>query len=266
MTSQTAYSSSGSGTVRSELCEAMFRLAAPAQAVHDGAKQAEEGQLPLVSVLLREIGETILPRELTVSAGKEAVAVLTVAQRRLAGVALASQQASGENADDPAAAARLYASRLRVLEAEIGDGGFSLLRCPCKSPEGAGNCTAEMLAEALGSATQCPLKRFQAFAEARVSALLSCGEDGQVYDAKGPDYLLRKLSAVQAGVAARTGKSASLRMPERRPECLLLRLPSELCIINAAVGGNSLLLALAPDEVAPVLEAWKQVFEGLENI
>ncbi|MEX0301349.1 MAG: hypothetical protein AB3N24_02890, partial [Leisingera sp.] len=209
------------------LSEALARLAATPAAIRGQASQAAAGREPLMAALLREISETVLPRELTVICGQQTAAVLLVAHRRLAGVCLDRPDDAGTGTgpapDDPAAAARIFAGRLRALEAAAEAGGFTLRRRPCKTPQGAGSCTVQMLRDALAAeAAGGPLEAFRAIAEAKAEAWMFCSRKAQAPEAHGPENLLRQLDTVRGAIAPSAGPGVSARLPERRPECLLL--------------------------------------------
>lgn len=246
------------------LRQALARLAAAPAEIRGQARQAAAGQAPLAAALLREIGETVLPRELTVLCGRETAAVLIAAHRRLAGITLGSTAAaSGAAPDDPAAAARLFAGRLRALETAVAGRGFSLRRRPCKVPEGAGSCTVQMLQDALAaSAAGGPLEAFRVLAGAKAEAWMFCPQELQAPEAHGPEPLLQQLRAVRGAIAASAAPAASARLPGQRPECLLLPVSERRRIIAASAGGAWLLLALRAEAAAPVLDAWNRMFPG----
>lgn len=242
------------------LHQALRQLAQPVQALTARTQHAAAGREPLLPAVLREIGETMLPREITLCIGQTPAAILIAAHRRLAGLTLKGTAEAGAAPEDPAAAARLFAARLSRLEAEAAGAGFSLRRRPCKAPEGAGSCTPEMLKEALAAPARNPLSSIRAAAAEHALAWIHCGPSGQAPDTGGPPPLLNQLQAVRSAYAASAARPGSARMPARKPGCTLLPVSPEIRILAAAHEEELLLLALPPEAVPGLIETWNALF------
>lgn len=245
------------------LQQALNRLAETPTAIRAGMQQAAAGQEPLAVTVLREISETVLPRELTICVGQQPAAVLTVAQRRLTGLTLGRSADPADGAEDPDTAARIFAARLRTLDAVAGGAGFTIKRRPCKATEGAGSCTAKMLSDAMGAAeSSSPLDRFHARATPQAEAWISCGRGGNLSGSGGPEELLCQLEAVHTVLAAKGACPSTARMPASKPECLLLPVSPQGCIIVVSACGEQLLLALRAGAADTMLRVWTEMFPG----
>ena len=240
---------------------ALERLAAAPETFREQAAAAASGQASLPAVLLREIGETVLPRELTVVCGQETAAVLVAAQRRLAAVHMGTAPERGAGPDDPAAAARIFAGQLRALEEAAGGRGFAIRRRPCQAPDGAGSCPVEQLRKALEAPSRGgTLAAFRELAEAKAEAMVLCRGDEAPAESWGPEALLGRLQAACKAAAGRAGGGTAARLPEPKPECMLLPVSPQQSILAASAGGETLLLALSAEAATAVLEDWNSVF------
>ncbi|UWQ74274.1 hypothetical protein [Leisingera sp. M658] len=245
------------------LQQALNRLAETPAAIRARVQQAAAGQEPLAVAVLREISETVLPRELTICVGQQSAAVLTIAQRRLTGLTLCRSADPADGAEDPDAAARIFAARLRTLDAVANGAGFTIKRRPCKATEGAGSCTAKMLSDAMGATgNSSPLDRFHARATPQAEAWMSCGRGGNLSGSGGPEELLCQLDAVRTVLAAQGAFPSAARMPAPKLECLLLPVSPQRCIIVVSVCGEQLLLTLRADAADAVLRMWTEIFPG----
>lgn len=242
------------------LHQALRQLAQPVQALTARAQRAAAGQEPLQDALLREIGETVLPREITLCIGQTPAAVLTAAHRRLAGLSLGGTAEAGDAPEDPAAAARLFAARLNRLEAAAAGTGVTFRRRPCAAPQDAGSCTTAQLQEALAAAGRSPLSSFRSAAAPQALAWIHCGPGGQAPDTGGPEPLLNQLQAVRSTFAASAARPGSARMPARKPDCLLLPVSPDVRILAASHEEELLLLALPPAAVPGLIETWNSLF------
>lgn len=244
-----------------ELVQALRRLSVSPEDIRARALRAAEGREALAEVLLQEIDETVLPRELTISAGGARVAVLTVAHRRLAGVALHGKPDSASEADDPQMAAALFAGRLQRLQTEMPSGGFTILRRSCKGPAGAGSCTAQMLRDALSAVPEdSRLDRFRAAVQAHARAWIFGPAAGGAAQTGGAEEVLMQLGAARAALAA--GLQRTRRPPafQPKPECIVLPLSPGARVIAATDAGRFLLLACSASEAGDLLGKWQQVY------
>lgn len=242
------------------LHQALRQLAQPVQALTARAQRVAAGQEQLLDALLREIGETVLPREITLCIGQTPAAILTAAHRRLASLSLGGTAEAGAGPEDPAAAARLFAARLNRLGAAAAGAGVTFRRRPCAAPQGAGSCTAAQLQEALAAASRSPLRSFRSAAAPQAMAWIHCSPGGQAPDTSGPEPLLNQLQAVRSTFAASTARPGSARVPARKPECLLLPVSPEVRILAAWHEDELLLLALPPETVPGMIETWNSLF------
>ncbi len=245
------------------LHEALIRLADTPTAIRARVQQAAAGKEPLAAAVLREISETVLPRELTICVRQQSAAVLTIAQRRLTGLTLGRSAGPTDETEDPDAAARIFAARLRTLDAAANGAGFTIKRRPCKATDGAGSCTAKMLSDAMGAAeSSSPLDRFHARATPQAEAWISCGRGGNLSGSGGPEDLLCQLEAVRTVLAAKGACPSTARMPAPKPECMLLPVSPQRHIVVASVCGEQLLLTLRADAAEAALGIWAELFSG----
>lgn len=245
----------------SELEQAVRRLSLSCEDIRARARRAAEGRAPLAEVLLQEIDETVLPRELSIFAGADPKAVLTVAHRRLAGVALQGVPDGASEADDPQMAAALFAGRLKRLETEISGCGFTIMRRACKAPAGAGSCTAQMLRDALSETPEdSRLDLFRAAVQARASAWIFEPAGGGPLDTGGAQGVLGQLDAARAALVA--GLQGTRRPPmfQSKPECFVLPLSPDARVIAATDAGQVLLLACSPPQAEEIMSKWQAVY------
>ncbi|NVK12798.1 MAG: hypothetical protein HWE35_01335 [Rhodobacteraceae bacterium] len=243
----------GAGTA-SALQQALVRLAQPVRAAPSGSADS------LTDAVLREIRETVLPREITLCISGRAAATLTVAQRRIAGFTLQDSADPSSAAEDPEAAAQLFAARLLVLQAGGKSGKFSFRRRPCPAPQGAGTCSAGTLAAAVAAASGGRLDQFRARALPQAAAWLHCPAGSTQMRGDGPEALLARLDAVRQTLASKASRPASARMPVPKPDCLLLPVSPQLHILAASDGGALLLLALPPEAARTQAAAWASLY------
>ncbi|KIC15788.1 hypothetical protein [Leisingera sp. ANG-DT] len=239
----------------SALQQALVRLAQP------GGTAGAEATDSLGAAVLREIRDTVLPREIILYIRQQPAAVLTVVHRRLAGIRLNGCTDPSTAAEDPEAAAQLFAARLRQLDAQARDQAFSFRRRPCAVPQGAGSCTAGTLAAALtagGSSSR--LDKFRAQAEVQAVAWLHCPRHSAQTQAGGSDALLTRLDAVRKALTSKSARPASARMPVPKPDCLLLPVTPQLHILAASDGGALLLLALPPEAARTLMAIWCSLY------
>ncbi|MBY6141245.1 hypothetical protein KUV26_17540 [Leisingera daeponensis] len=238
----------------SALHQALIRLAQPAGAPPHGKPDT------LSAAVLREISETVLPREITLCIGDRPAAVLTVAQRRLAGLSLGGAAAGTAAAENPKTAAQLFAAGLRRLESEGLGQEVSFRRRPCAAPQGASSCSVRRLAEALTAAGGGRLDHFRAQAAPQAAAWLHCPRNGGQAQGNGPAELRTRLDAVRQALTAKSTRPASARMPVPKPDCLLLPVTPQLHILTASDSGALLLLALPPDEARTQAAVWRGIY------
>ncbi|MDC0659396.1 hypothetical protein N6L27_15455 [Leisingera sp. SS27] len=238
----------------SDLHQALIRLAEPARAALSGTADS------LTDAVLREIRETMLPREITLCISGRAAATLTVAQRRIAGFTLQDSADPSSAAEDPETAAQLFAARLQLLQAGGKEGKISFRRRPCAAPQGAGTCSAGTLAAALAAASGSRLDHFRARALPQATAWLFCPRSTKEMQGDGPETLLTQLDAVRRALASKAARPASARMPVPKPDCLLLPVTPQLHILAASDGGGLLLLALPPEAARTQAAAWAGLY------
>ncbi|OBY24876.1 hypothetical protein [Leisingera sp. JC1] len=248
---QTPQASPGGASV---LHQALVRLAQPACDAASGTGDS------LTAAVLREIRETVLPREITLCINSRAAATLTVAQRRIAGLSLPDSAEPSSAADDPEAAAQLFAARLQRLQTGSKGGGFSFRRRPCPAPQGTGTCSAETLAATLAAASGGRLDQFRTRALPQAAAWLHCPQDSGQMRGGGPEALRTRLEAVRQTLASKAARPASARMPVPKPDCLLLPVSPQLHILAASDGGALLLLALPPEAARAQAAAWAGIY------
>ncbi|WP_052272514.1 hypothetical protein [Leisingera sp. ANG-M7] len=238
----------------SGLHQALVRLAQPARAAASSTGDS------LTAAVLREIRETVLPREITLCIKGRAAATLTVAQRRIAGLSLPDSADPSSVAEDPETAAQIFATRLRQLKAASKSGDFSFRRRPCPAPQGTGTCSVGTLAAALAAASGGRLDHFRARALPQAAAWLHCPQGGGQIRGDGPEALLTRLDAVRQTLASRAARPASARMPVPKPDCLLLPVSPQLHVLAASDGGALLLLALPPEAARAQAAAWAGIY------
>ncbi|NSY41448.1 hypothetical protein [Leisingera sp. ANG59] len=239
----------------SSLHQALIRLAQPSRAAPSGTDDS------LSAAVLREIRETVLPREITLCISGRAAATLTVAQRRIAGLSLRDSADPSSAAENPETAAQLFAARLQQLQAGSRGQDFSFRRRPSAAPQGAGTCSAGTLAAALAAASGSGrLDHFRAQAQPQAAAWLHCPQDSGQMRGDGPEALLIRLDAVRQTLASRAARPASARMPVPKPDCLLLPVTPQLHILAASDEGALLLLALPPEAARAQAAAWQSLY------
>jgi hypothetical protein len=249
---QTPQASPGGASV---LHQALVRLAQPACDAASGTSDS------LTAAVLREIRETVLPREITLRINDRAAASLTVAQRRIADLSLRDSADPSSAAEDPETAAQVFAARLQLLQAGSKGGDFSFRRRPCPAPQGTGTCSAGTLAAALAAASGSGrLDHFRNQALPQAAAWLHCPQGSGQMRGEGPEVLLTRLDAVRQALASKAARPASARMPVPKPDCLLLPVSPQLHILAASDGGALLLLALPPEAARAQAAAWAGIY------
>ena len=131
MSHSTAQNLTGQDDASAALREALVRLSGDVTDLHADRRDAAEGRANLLHGLLIEIDETMLPRQLTLFFGPNAVAKLRVGHRRLLSLEPASNTGTNHPADT-ASLAQSYAQQLQQLSAMYRDTGFASPGGPVK--------------------------------------------------------------------------------------------------------------------------------------
>ena len=245
------------------------------------AGQGGRGPEPGLAGLLREIDETVLPRQITLFEGDRAVAQLAVSNRRLMAFDPVEGPQRGDPAPpaDPETAARLYARRLVDLFARHADLRFAVTGRNPRAAQGGIGASARALGALVG---QSPgddpgpgrLTDFAAALRPQARAWVEQGAGRR--DSGGSGEQIAALQAalasglmagpaggtgpgMAAGPGAKTGAGTG-RVGPGRPHCLMLPLPDGLVLIGAEDYGHRF-AALIPAAAAPAaMDHWHSLF------
>lgn len=241
------------------LKQVLARFAADASYLHAETKDAAEGRADLLQCLLREIDETILPRQLTLYFGQQVAAELTVSHRRLLSLDLTGVSSSVGN---QSSIAQVYAQRLRQLVLSNKDTGFRIARQPCEIGAESESCSARLLMETL--ATQLGQGRLRSF-------MSSVGNDAEAWvfqddsttktDSFGPDDQIQRLTDLaNSDAVARQKRRPTPRVPDQAPSCMVLTMSPNMRVIVACDRTEILLLTLPTQNLDAAMQAWRSIF------
>ena len=264
MSQSTAQHLTGQDNASAPLREALVRLSANVADLHADRWDAAEGRADLLHSLLIEIDETMLPRQLTLFFGQDAVAKLRVCNRRL----LSLELTNGTGPESPArltSAAQVYAQQLQQLSATYQDTGFRITRQVCETGIETQSCSATQIADCLipqapqGSRLSRVLTSIGALADAWVLQ----GEDAAVLGNSGPEALTNRLTELaRADRVAKANSQQALRMPEMIPSYMVLTISGDTRVIIAWDQTETLLLVLPAQQVPTASTIWHQVFSA----
>lgn len=244
------------GTTR--LADLLHRLAQTGPDVMAG----EPGVMNL-RLMLREIDETVLPRELSVFDGQRLLARLKVSNRRLVDLIVVGDDAQDRDLE-PDAAERVFARQLAEL---AGRGKHLQVRVTARAPEFGQtgiSCSAARLATAAGlDASQgldlCALDAFQDRLTPQAGAWIRVGSSPGEVCSGGDRVAVARLQALHArGFAS----ASPMQVARNQPGCTLLPLPGNLNLV-VAVDGRRRLLALIPaSRATAVTSDWSAIYRG----
>lgn len=242
----------------------MVRLSANPSSLASEKRDAAEGRADLMQAVLHEIDATILPRQLTVFFGQQAVADLTISHRRLLSLDLAEalSQDPHHNHTDQTSIAQTYALRLRLLASSPQNTGFRISRRACEITMETENCSAKQLSEILAPQQgESHLTSFLALISADANAWVLQNEQADQGASAGPDQLVQQLAALgDTDKSAKQMRGYALRMPDKTPSCMVLSLSSDIQVIVAWDHAETLLIALPSQHLAAATKAWRSIF------
>lgn len=244
----------------SRLARVVARMAEPDVALPVSRQRRAGDPDRLLITVLREIDETVLPRQITLNVDENASVRLSVANRRL----IAVETADGGNAaqdepGDPLAAARIFTKRLRAVldgaqriefvHARRGDaGGRDAISCSAQSLAKAAGVPLGILGAAAGLDDY-----LGALKPIALAWLFSAAPGAEDADFGEPD----DLAALRA-FRDRTRADQKARIQAASPACTVLPLPDGRVLIAATTLGQDL-IALAPStHLKQIVSAWQK--------
>ncbi|OUS36579.1 hypothetical protein A9Q94_08825 [Rhodobacterales bacterium 56_14_T64] len=241
------------------LKQVLARFAADASCLLAEKQDAFEGRADLMHSLLREIDETILPRQLTLYFDQRAVAELTVSHRRLLSLDLSGVSSPAGN---QTSIAQIYAQRLRQLVLSNKGAGFRITRQPCEISAESESCSARLLMETL--TTQQDQGRLR-------SLMSSIGTDAEAWvfqdgstaktESFGPDDQIQRLTDLaNSDAVARQKRRPTPQVPDQAPSCMVLTMSPNMRVIVACDRNEILLLTLSVQNLDAALQAWRSIF------
>ncbi|NIZ61523.1 hypothetical protein DL239_11090 [Sedimentitalea sp. CY04] len=264
MSHSTAQQLTGQDDASVALREALVRLSGDVADLHADRRAAAEGRANLLHSLLIEIDETMLPRQLTLFFGQDAVAKLRVGHRRLLSLEL-TNDTGNTHPVDAISPAQTYAQQLQQLSAMYQNTGFHITRRACETGIETQSCSATQIADCL--VPQAPqgsrLSQVLASVSALAEAWVLLGEDSAQLGSSGPETLTDKLTELaRADKAAKAKSGRALRMPEMIPSFMLLTISGDTKVIMSWDQTETLLIALPAQQVPAANAAWHKVFSA----
>ena len=264
MSQSTAQHLTGQDDAFAALREALVRLSGDVADLHADRLDAAEGRANLLHSLLIEIDETILPRQLTLFFGQNAVAKLRVGHRRLLSLELTNNTGAAYPVD-VASPAQTYAQQLQQLSAMYLDTGFRITRRACETGIETQSCSATQIADCL--VPQAPqgsrLSQVLASISTLAEAWILLGEDSAQLGSSGPKTLTDRLTELaRADKAAKAKIGRALRMPEMIPSYMMLTISGDTKVLMFWDQTETLLLALPAQQVPAASAAWHKVFSA----
>ncbi|WP_109464636.1 hypothetical protein [Albibacillus kandeliae] len=208
----------------------------------------------LVSVL-REVDETVLPRQITLTTDTGHRADLTVSNRRLKALAIGDMPC--DEPSDPDSAARLFAARLAALVEGAERVTFSYARCAAGFSQRTIGCSARSLAAAAGvnpvtTGQGRTIEGFLGSISAHCLAWILTEQDGRLRRGGDP---VRREALLAFRDEARPDPQA--RFDTRAAKCTVLPLPNGELLVSAR-DTSCTLQALLPAQALPeVVAAWQ---------
>lgn len=241
------------------LKQVLARFAADTSCLLAEKQDAFEGHANLLHSLLREIDETILPRQLTLYFDQQLVAELTVSHRRLLSFNLTATPAS---ASDRSSVAQTYAQQMRQLVASYNGAGFRITRQPCDIGIESESCSAKLLVDTLAAQQdQSQLQGFLSLAAPSALAWMVQDNNAETTDCSGPEDLIQRLTGLaNSSAAARQKRSATLRVPDQTATCMVLTMSPEVRVVLAVHQSEVLLIALPTRNLDTALHEWRSIF------
>lgn len=231
-----------------------------ARARADGDPGLHAGAPAPMSLIAREINETVLPRRITVLDGSRVVARLLVSNRRLYAV---ETDTGADRADlsDPQEAAGFFAQTLRQATRGLARVGFRARPDEFDKADYATSCAARALAMAadvpLGDRhTLTGLAPFRDALGPVAAAWLLVTASGDSEDSGGDAGLVSGLQAVRREMD--TAKKS--RFGARNVSCTVLPVADGRAIALASAGGHRLLALIPRDATQTVINAWQRQF------
>ena len=264
MSQSTAQQLTGQDDAAVSLREVLVRLSGDVADLHADRRDAAEGRANLLHSLLIEIDETMLPRQLTLFFGQNAVAKLRAGHRRLLSLELTNETGAADPVD-ATSVAQTYANQLQQLSATYQDTGFRIARLACETGVETQSCSATQIADCLvPQASQgSRLSRVLSSIGALADAWALQGEDAAELGNSGPEALTNRLTELaRADRVAKANSQQALRMPELIPSYMVLTISSDTRVIIAWDQSETLLLVLPAQQVPTANTIWHQVFSA----
>ena len=225
-----------------------------------GADSAAPGCAPVpMSLIAREINETVLPRRIEVLNGSRVIARLLVSNRRL--YALETEDgADPADPADPQEAASIFALTLQKLTHGLDDVRFRPLAEEFDKADYPTSCAARALAMAAGVplGDRSTLKGLEPFRDALAPLtrawLLDTASDGE--HTGGDGELVSRLQAVRSEM--QTARKS--RFDTRAASCTILPVAEGRAILIAAAGKQHFFAVIGQDDMQAVISAWQRQF------
>lgn len=243
----------------SALQQTLARFAADASSLLAEKQDAFEGRADLLHSLLREIDETILPRQLTLHFDQQVVAELTVSHRRLLSLDLTGVSSPVGN---QTSITQIYAQRLRQLVLSNKGTGFRITRQPCEIGAESESCSAKLLMDTLATQQgQGRLRSFMSTVETDAEAWVFQDDSSKKTDSFGPDDQIQRLTDLaNSDAAARQKRRPTPRVPDQAPSCTVLTISPDKRVIVACDRNEILLLTLPSQNLDTAMQAWRSIF------
>ncbi|WP_139837814.1 hypothetical protein [Roseovarius litorisediminis] len=225
----------------------------------------------LLRAILVEIDETILPREITLTADTGATAVLTVSNRRLLSLFLSDDETgqTGELPSDPTSAAKQYISRLLYMFGRCDEVALEVSeRAPAKLAVGL-SCSAQSLADAAGlcdiyGPLNPSLDRFLQDIKDMACAWIELGPPPAAQKSHGSEGLIKMLENFERASLNRGQTLAQAqKIGGQEPSCVLLPLKGDR-LLTMVVSRNTKLIALTQtSEKQAICDNWYTITTSL---
>ena len=248
----------------SRLARVVIRMADETVELPKSRKVRQGDPDRLMVTVLREIDESVLPRDIRVSTDNGDELHLLVSNRRLisvkaSGASIPSDQASP---GDPDEAARIYLDRLKSVLGSARKIELTHKRCPDLRDSDSVSCSAQSLARAAGLSVGIlggspGLRDFLKSLESLATAWLYLPGKAAESQSNGDPALINGLSAFLDQTRPKENKA---QIAARKPDCTVLPLPNGSLLISATTLGQHLLALVPESNLNAVITAWQKRF------
>lgn len=220
----------------------------------------------MLSAVIREIDETLLPRQIRVEADTGATALLTVSSRRLVWLETSAPDPAPLPDHDPNAAATWFIDRLETTFRNSRKIAFRISDRRPVVETSAVSCSAGQLRQAAGlarpiEASEISFHEVLHSLEAIADASILWRRGAAQAEEKGPDDLIGLLNCCER--AQSNGRIGRTQFKPAVPTCALLSLDDYTTLLIAEYQGERFFAAISTARTDVAMHAWKTYTRSL---